>query len=106
MEHAEDDEDLWGFIVKTAVIELAPLNPPFTNLEVEEMLKKQGHFPGITLAKVKSFVSSPPRGCGKKKLFRLRYKPTKEELCDYIKKRVAEQIGKQSVELPMVPLHS
>ena len=56
VEHDENDEDLWGFNAKEVSFieedEKTPLRYDLhSNMIVNGILRKQGHFPGMTLGK-------------------------------------------------------
>lgn len=53
------------------------------------MLRKKGHFPGMTIGRKKeiAYPFSPPKG--QTNLFGLGYEPTSQELKDYIAKEIS-----------------
>ena len=54
VDHDEQDEDLWGFqIEEVTLIDIEEQTlldfDPYSNILVNALMKKQGHFPGMTL---------------------------------------------------------
>src|SRR6187397_2493467 len=86
VEHDEEDEDLWGFSLDDVPVieeeEKCHLDfDPYSNTNINAILKKQGHFPGMTLRLKKKMVESWGHpGALKKDTFGLGFKPTKEDL--------------------------
>ena len=63
VEHDEEDEDLWGFSLDDVLVieeeEKCHLDfDPYSNTSINAILKKQGHFPGMTLGLKKKMAQS------------------------------------------------
>ena len=86
VEHDEEDEDLWGFSLDDVLAieeeEKCHLDfDPYSNTSINAILKKQGHFPGMTLGLKKEMAKSWGHpGAIKKDTFGLGFEPTKEDL--------------------------
>ena len=85
-DHDEQDEELWGFHDEVVAMieqdEKTPLDfDPYSNILVNALLKKQGHFPRMTLGRKKK--ASPQMGLRKpckQDTFGVGYTPTPEEI--------------------------
>lgn len=73
-----------------------------SNLAVNAMLRKKGHFPGMPIGRKKeiAYPFSPPKG--QTNLFGLGYEPTSQELKDYIAKEISLKSSK-SKDFQMFP---
>ena len=62
VEHDENDEDLWGFNEEVSLIKEDKRTPlchdPYSNMIVNAIMKKQGHFPRMTLGKKKGIAKN------------------------------------------------
>ena len=112
VEHDEDDEDLWGFNEEVSLIQederTSLCHDPHSNMIINTMLKKQGHFPGMTLGKKKGIAKSiESPGLPKLDTFGLGFEPTRKDLKraqDKLKARRDARIQKKAIPVGQYPL--
>ena len=108
IDHDEVDEDLRGFFAKeVALIEedLAPfIFDCFTNIAVNYIMCRKGHFPGTSLGSKKSRVPHPVTDSKSvENLFGLGYKPTWKELKKHIAQQMVYRNPKDKDNIPFPP---